>query len=467
MRPTHYDLVVIGSGQGGTPLAGAFARAGRRTALIERGHIGGTCINDGCTPTKTMVASARIAHLSRRAADYGVDGGVVRVDLARVRERKQQMVTRFRSGSERSLQRDGVEVIRGHARFVGDRRIEVTGGDTPTTLTADSIVINTGLRPATPRIEGLDDVPSLTSTSIMELAEVPTHLIVLGGGYVGLEFAQMFRRFGSAVTILQRATQLLPGEDADVAGEIEKILRADSIEVYLSADMTRIGRDANGVRLEYRKRPSSTVRTVSGSHLLVAAGRVPNTSDLDLGAAGVEVDERGYIRVNERLETTTRGVFAIGDAKGGPAFTHISYDDFRILRTNLLHDGNATTTGRIVPYTVFIDPQLGRVGMTQRAAEAAGLAVKVATYPLSKVARALEVDETQGFLKAVVDAESGKILGAAVLGLEGGELVTLLQIAMMGGLHYSALRDGVFSHPTLAESLNNLFMSMDRPAQAV
>src|SRR5207253_2782497 len=238
------------------------------------------------------------------------------------------------------------------------------------TLTADSVVINTGLRPATPRIKGLDDVPSLTSTSIMELAEVPTHLIVLGGGYVGLEFAQMFRRFGSAVTILQRATQLLPGEDADVAGEIEKILRADSIEVYLSADTTRIGRDANGVRLEYRKRPSSTVRTVSGSHLLVAAGRVPNTSDLDLGAAGVEVDERGYIRVNERLETTTRGVFAIGDAKGGPAFTHISYDDFRILRTNLLHDGNATTTGRIVPYTVFIDPQLGRVGMTQRAAEA-------------------------------------------------------------------------------------------------
>jgi pyruvate/2-oxoglutarate dehydrogenase complex dihydrolipoamide dehydrogenase (E3) component len=467
MPTTHYDLVVIGSGQGGGPLAGASARAGKRTALIERVHVGGTCVNEGCTPTKTMVASARIAHLTRRAAAYGVDCGAVRVDLARVRERKQQMVTRFRSGSERSLERVGVEIIRGQARFVDDRRIEVSGGDGLTTLTADVIVINTGLRPQIPRLEGLDAVPYLTSTSIMELGDVPTHLIVVGGGYVGLEFAQMFRRFGSAVTILQRATQLLPREDADVASEIEKILRADGIEIYLSADTIRVGRDAGGVRLEYRQGPSSTVGAVSGSHVLVAAGRVPNTGDLDLGAAGVEVDERGYIRVNERLETSARGVFAIGDAKGGPAFTHISYDDFRILRTNLLQGGSVMTTGRIVPYTVFIDPQLGRVGMTQREAEAAGLGVKVAKYPMSSVARALEVDETQGFLKAIVEVQSGKILGAAVLSLEGGELAALFQIAMMAGLHYSALREGIFSHPTLAESLNNLFTAMDRTAQAV
>jgi pyruvate/2-oxoglutarate dehydrogenase complex dihydrolipoamide dehydrogenase (E3) component len=467
MPTTHYDLVVIGSGQGGSPLAGAFARAGKRAALIERVHVGGTCINEGCTPTKTMVASARIAHLTRRAADYGVHCGAVSVDLARVRERKQEIVSSFRNGSERRLERAGVELIRGQARFVGDRRIEVSGGVGPTTLTADNIVINTGLRPAIPRIEGLDAVPYLTSTSIMELGDVPAHLIVIGGGYVGLEFAQMFRRFGSAVTIVQRDAQLLPREDADVASEVAKVLGNEHIDVRLAAAVRQVVRDSGGVRLDYQQDGTPGGGTVSGSHLLVAAGRVPNTNDLDLGAAGVEVDQRGFIRVNERLETSARGVFAIGDSKGGPAFTHISYDDFRVLRTNLLQGGSATTTGRIVPYTVFIDPQLGRVGMTQREAEAAGLRVQVATYPMSSVARALEVDETQGFLKAIVDAQSGKILGAAALSIEGGELAALFQIAMMGGLHYSALREGIFSHPTLAESLNNLFTAMDRTAQAV
>jgi len=296
---------------------------------------------------------------------------------------------------------------------------------------------------------------------------LPAHLIVVGGGSVGLEFAQMFRRFGSAVTIVQRNAQLLPREDTDVASEIATVLRNEDIDVRLGVNVSGVVRDGDGVRLEFRDSGTAGSGTVSGSHLLVAAGRAPNTNDLDLGAAGVEADQRGYIRVNERLETSARGVFAIGDVKGGPAFTHISYDDFRVLRTNLLEGGSATTTGRIVPYTVFIDPQLGRVGMTQREAEAAGLPVKVATYPMSKVARALEVDETQGFLKAVVDAQSGKILGAAVLSLEGGELAALFQIAMMGGLHYSALREGIFSHPTLAESLNNLFTAMDRATKAV
>jgi pyruvate/2-oxoglutarate dehydrogenase complex dihydrolipoamide dehydrogenase (E3) component len=298
----------------------------------------------------------------------------------------------------------------------------------------------------------------------MELVDVPAHLIVVGGGYVGLEFAQMFRRFGSAVTIVQRQTQLLPREDADVASEIERILRDDGIDVHLAVDASRVTSDTAGVRLEYRHGPSSTAGTVSGSHLLLAAGRVPNTDDLHLDAAGIEVDSHGYIRVNDRLETSAPGVFAIGDIKGGPAFTHVSYDDFRVLRTNLLDGGNATTTGRILPYTVFIDPQLGRVGMTEREAEEAGLGVTVAKLSMSSVARALEVDETRGFMKAVVDGESGRILGAAVLGLEGGELAGLFQIAMMGNLHYSALRDGIFSHPTLAESLNNLFTAMDRNA---
>lgn len=388
------------------------------------------------------------------------------VDLARVRERKQEIVSSFRNGSERRLERAGVELIRGQARFVGDRRIEVSGGagGGPTTLTADNIVINTGLRPAIPRIEGLDAVPYLTSTSIMELGDVPAHLIVVGGGYVGVEFAQMFRRFGSAVTIVQRDVQLLPREDADVASEVAKVLGNEDIDVRLAVDVRRVVRDSGGVRLDYQEGGTPGGGTVSGSHLLVAAGRLPNTNDLDLGAAGVDVDQRGYIRVNERLETSAHGVFAIGDVKGGPAFTHISYDDFRVLRTNLLQGGSATTTGRIVPYTVFIDPQLGRVGMTQREAKAAGIPVKVAKLPMSNVARAIEVDETRGFMKVVVDADSGRILGAAVLSLEGGELAGLLQIAMMGKLHYSALRDGVFSHPTLAESLNNLFTAIDRNA---
>ena len=298
----------------------------------------------------------------------------------------------------------------------------------------------------------------------MELDEIPEHLIVLGGGYVGLEFAQMSRRFGSAVTILQRNDQLLPREDEDVAAAIAAILESDGIDVALGVEALDVSTIGNGVRVEYRPRDVSgaTSRVAHGSHLLVATGRTPNTGDLGLASAGIETDQRGYIRVNERLETTAPGVYAIGDVKGGPAFTHVSYDDFRVLRTNLLENGGATITNRLVPYTVFIDPQLGRIGMTETEARAAGKRVRVAKLPMTSVARALEVDETRGFMKAIVDAESGMILGAAVLGPEGGEIATLLQIAMMGGLHYSALREGVFSHPTLAESLNNLFMAMDR-----
>lgn len=459
---THYDLAVIGAGQGGGPLAGAFARAGKRVALIERSHVGGTCINEGCTPTKTMIASARVAHVTRRSADYGVHAGDVRIELRRVRERKREIVSSFRQGSEGALERAGVELIRGSARFVGERAIEVATSENGREITADVVVIDTGLRPAVPPIERLDRAPYLTSSSIMELSEVPEHLIVIGGGYVGLEFAQMFRRFGSSVTVLQRENQLLPLEDVDVADEIKTILSDDGIRILLGVEVTSVGARGSGLRLVYDTRDRSFPGSVTGSHLLVATGRVPNTNDLQLAAAGVETDARGFIRVNERLETTAPGVYAIGDVNGGPAFTHVSYDDFRILRTNLLGGGGATTTGRLLPYTVFLDPQLGRIGMTEREASAAGKPIKIAKLPMTSVARALEVDETRGFMKAIVDAESGRILGAAVLGIEGGEIAGLLQIAMMGNLHYGVLRDGVFSHPTLAESLNNLFTAMDR-----
>lgn len=330
-------------------------------------------------------------------------------------------------------------------------------------LSADLVVINTGLRAAVPRIHGIDGVSYLTSTSILELTERPNHLIVLGGGYVGLEFAQAYRRFGSHVTVVQRDAQLLPHEDGDIAEAVAAIMRAEGLDVLLSAEAVRVERVEDGIRLVWRSRNGDgQEHEIVGSHLLLATGRVPNTDDLGLDAAGVEADERGYVRVNERLETSAAGVYAIGDVKGGPAFTHISYDDFRILRANLLDGGTATTSSRLVPYTVFIDPQLGAVGMTEREARAAGKRVRVATLPMSSVARALEVDETRGFMKAVVDADTNQILGAAVLGLEGGEIATLFQVAMMGKLPYTALRDAVFSHPTLAEALNNLFTAMDR-----
>jgi pyruvate/2-oxoglutarate dehydrogenase complex dihydrolipoamide dehydrogenase (E3) component len=311
-----------------------------------------------------------------------------------------------------------------------------------------------------PSLPGLDGVPVLDSTSIMELDAVPEHLLVIGGGYIGLEFGQMFRRFGSQVTLVHRGAQLLTREDADVAQEIAEILRQDGVEVLLETRPIRVQGSGSG-RIALTVTTPDGERVLTGSHLLVAAGRVPNTDQLSLEAAGIQVDEGGFIPVNEQLETAVRGVYALGDVKGGPAFTHISYDDYRILRAKLLQGGDASTAGRLVPYTVFTDPQLGRVGLTEKEAQAQGLNYRVAKIPMNWVARALETDESRGLIKAVVDAESDQILGAAVLGIEGGEVMTVLQMAMMGGVPYTAIRDGVFAHPTLSESLNNLFMAMD------
>jgi pyruvate/2-oxoglutarate dehydrogenase complex dihydrolipoamide dehydrogenase (E3) component len=409
-----------------------------------------------------MVASARVAYLARRAADYGVEVGSVRVDLARVRRRKQAIVESFRSGGQSKLEKTpNVALLFGEARFTGPKIVEVALNDGGTRLlTAEKIFINTGCRPATPPLPGLDQVPALDSTSVMELDAVPRHLLVLGGGYIGLEFAQMYRRFGSAVTVVQRGQQLLPNEDADVADEVNKILGADGVETLLSAEARRVERDASGdIRLTVRI--GAAERTLSGSHLLVAVGRTPNTERLDLPAAGVEADEKRFVRVNERLETNVPGVYALGDVKGGPAFTHISYDDYRILETNLLKGGTASTSGRMVPYTVFIDPQLGHIGLHAEQARRQGRKVKVAKMPMTWVARALETDETRGLIKATVDTESGQILGCTVLGLEGGEVMTMVQVAMMGRLPYAALRDATFSHPGLGECLNTLFMSLD------
>jgi len=453
----QYDGIIIGSGQGANPLARALAGTGSKTALIERQYVGGTCINYGCTPTKTMVASGRVAYLARRAGDYGVQVGKIEIDMGKVRERKRAIVQSFRQGGERRIRETAnLDFLQGEATFVDPNTLEIKVSDGQVLrVNGKTIFINTGCRPAVPPLSGLNEVPWLDSTSIMELDRVPEHLLVLGGGYIGLEFGQMFRRFGSAVTVVQRGRQLLAREDPDVAEAVAAILQEDGIEIVLEAEAIRVGKAAdNSLRLTV-KTPSGE-RVLTGSHLLVAPGRVPNVESLNLAAAGVATDSKGFIRVNEFLETNIPGIYAMGDVNGGPAFTHISYDDFRILKTNLIDGEKTSILGRLVPYTVFIDPQLGRVGLTENEARAQDLNFRVAKMPMTWVARALEVDESRGFMKVIIDAASGRIVGCAILGIEGGEIMSMIQIAMMGNLTDTQLRNAIFAHPTLAESLNNL-----------
>lgn len=456
----HFDAMVVGSGQAGTPLCRALAEAGMRTVLFEREHVGGTCINEGCTPTKTMVASGRVAYLARRGAEYGVDTGPVTIDMKRVRQRKRGIVDSFRNSSQGRIEKTpNLELIFGSASFTSPRTLAVCTNDgEERALTAEHIFLNVGCRAAVPPLAGLEHVPYLNNKSIMELDVVPRHLLVLGGGYVGLEFGQMFRRFGSQVTIVQRSTHLLGREDKDVAEEVAQILRAAGLEILLNTNPTSVSYTDGKFQLEVST--GRTQRTLEGSHLLVATGRTPNSDTLNLAAAGVATDSRGFIRCNNKLETNVAGIYALGDVKGGPMFTHIAYDDFRIIRANLIEKKNTTTDGRFVPYTVFLDPQLGRVGLGEDEARAQGRTIRVAKMPMDYVARALETGESRGFMKAIIDADTNQILGAAVLGIEGGELMAMFEIAMMGKLPYTVLRDGIFAHPTLAESLNNLFANL-------
>jgi pyruvate/2-oxoglutarate dehydrogenase complex dihydrolipoamide dehydrogenase (E3) component len=457
----HYDAIVIGTSQGGRFLPIELAKAGQKVALVERGHLGGVCVNTGCTPTKTMVASGRLAYQARRGAEYGVRTGPVSVDLAAVRERKRAMVAGARENYASRLAQDGLDLIEGEAHFTGPKTIEValTGGGTRQ-VSAPVIVIDAGTRSKPLAIPGAGDVPVLDSTSIMELDELPEHLIILGGGYIGLEFGQMFRRFGSEVTIIQNAARLMMLEDDDVSDEVAAIMRDDGITVLTSATAVRV-EPANDDRVRLTVRTEDGERQLEGSHLLSAIGRTPNTEALTPAAAGIRLDDRGFIEVDEYLETSVPGVYAMGDIKGGPAFTHLSYDDYRILHANLIGHEKASTRDRIVPYTVFIDPQLGRVGMTEREASTQGRAIRVAKLPMSAVVRAIETGETRGFMKAIVDASSGQILGCAVLGSEGGEVMTMIQVAMLGKLTYTDMADAIFTHPLLAEGLNTLFAMFD------
>ncbi|MGA0555615.1 mercuric reductase [Larkinella sp. VNQ87] len=458
----HFDALLIGVGQANKPLALTVAEKGWKTAVIERKFVGGSCINYGCTPTKTLIASAQVAHQARRASEYGILTGDVRVDYPAVKRRKNQIVEQFRNGIQQSFdEADNLTLIRGEARFSGPKQVEVTQPDGNTrTLTADHIFIDTGTSPRQPDLPGLETVPWLTSTTLMDLDECPQHLLILGGGYIALEFGQLFRRLGSEVTLIERGSQLLSHEDEEIASEIATFLTEEGIRIHLDSTVEQVSRnDAGGIELLLKT--GQGAKTVSGSHLLVATGSTPNTAVLQLDAAAIKTDAEGYIQVNERLETTQPGVYALGDVKGGPAFTHISYDDFRIVRQNLLEGGSAAITDRPVPYTVFTDPQLGRIGLSEREARKQGRNVSIASMPMSRVARALETSQPNGLLKVVVDADSGQMLGAAMLGMEGGELMAMIQIAMMGNLSYQQLRDAVFAHPTLAEALNNLFAQLD------
>lgn len=457
----QYDAIIIGAGQAGGPLSTALAKAGKRTALIERAYVGGSCINYGCTPTKTMVASGRVAYLARRSADYGVHTSKVTVNMEEIRARKRKIVEEFRKGSQSSIEEtEGVDLIFGEASFTSDHQISIALNEGGTRqIHASQIFINTGTSPRIPDIEGIDDVPFLTNVSVMELAEVPDHLLVLGGGYIGVEFAQMFRRFGADVTIIQRGGQLLSREDADVAETVQEILTEDGIQILLDSEAKHVRQENQQIQLTVQTKQGE--QTLTGSHLLVAAGRQPNTHVLNLDAAGIQTDEHGYIQVNAKLETNIAGIYALGDVKGGPAFTHISYDDFRVLRTNLIEGGQDSIEGRMVPYCIFMDPELAHVGISEQAAKEQGLPVRVATMPMKRVARAQEMDETRGLMKIIVNTETKQILGFTMLGLWAGEIMSLVQVAMMGKLTYPALDAAIFAHPTLAEAVNNLVSQIE------
>jgi len=451
----RYDAIVIGSGQGGNPLSYALAERGWSVALIEKNKLGGTCVNTGCTPTKTMIASAQVAHYARNGARWGVITENVRVDLPAIVAKKNAVVQIFRGGNERRVaERKTLRLYRKHARFTGPHTIQVDGE----TLESERIFIDSGTRPDCPNLPGLDSVGYLTNESIMELQEIPEHLLVLGGGYIGLEFGQMFRRFGSRVTVIHIGDQLLAREDADVATGLQKALEAEGIEFHLQAKSTKVEKQGSEITITVA-RGDRTI-TVTGTHVLCATGRRPNTADLDLERAGVAVDSHGYIKVNGRMETSAPGVWALGDVKGGPAFTHISYNDYQILWDNVIEGKNLSIENRYVPYSLFTDPQLGRVGMTEKEARASGRKLKIGSFPMAYVSRAIERDETAGFMKIIIDAETDKILGAAILGIEGGETVQILGAMMLAGAPYTILKGAVYIHPTLAEGFFGLMDSV-------
>jgi len=443
----RYDAIVIGSGQSGPPLAARLANAGMRVAIVERGKFGGTCVNNGCTPTKAMVASAYVARLARTAGPYGIEiHGSVKVDMGRVKARKDAIAGKSSDAVERWMRSlPNTSVVLGHARFVDSRTVAV-GAER---LTAERIFIDVGGRPLVPKIAGLDRVSYLTSETMMDVDYLPDHLIVVGGSYIGLEFGQMFRRFGSRVTIAEMGPRLIGREDADVSDAVKDILVDEGIDVRLDAKCLALEPQENGIAIDLDCH--SGAPKVGGTHVLLAVGRVPNTDDLGLAEAGIETDERGYIRVDDELRTSAAHVYALGDCNGRGAFTHTSYNDYEIVADNLLHGSARKVTDRVPIYALFIDPPLGRVGMSEAEARRAGFEILSAKRPMTRVARAVEKGETQGFMKVTIDARTQRILGAAILGVGGDEVVHSLVDAIYAGLTATAVERGVRIHPTVSE----------------
>jgi pyruvate/2-oxoglutarate dehydrogenase complex dihydrolipoamide dehydrogenase (E3) component len=444
---THFDAIIVGAGQAGPSLAARLAGAGKKVALIERKFLGGTCVNVGCMPTKTMVASAYAAHMARRASDYGVTiNGAVGIDMKVVMARKDKVTLDARHGLESWLSAtEGCTVIRGHAAFVSPHEIEVDA----TRLTAEQIFLNVGGRATIPDMPGLADIPYLTNTSILALDAVPQHLLVIGGSYIGLEFGQMFRRFGAKVTIIEKNPRLIPREDEDVSAAVRDILEREGIEVSLSAGCMGFERRGNDIVI--RTGSEGSAQEFTGSHVLLAVGRRPNTDDLGLDRAGVATDERGYIVVNDRLETNVPGIWALGDCNGRGAFTHTSYNDFEIVAANMIDGEDRAVSDRYPAYALFTDPPLGRVGMTETEVRRSGRKALIGTRPMTRVGRAVEKGETLGFMKVLADAETGEILGASILGTSGDEAVHSILEAMYAKATITTLKHTVAIHPTVSE----------------
>jgi len=453
----HFDAIIVGAGQAGPPLAGRLTAAGQRVALVERKLIGGTCVNTGCIPTKTLVASAHAAHLARRGAEFGVATGPITVDMTKVKARKDEIMLGDRKGVEDWLAgMDGCTVFRGHARFRDPHTLRVALQDGHDMLHADRIFLNVGGRAVVPDIPGLSGVDFLTNVSILELDTVPSHLVIVGGSYIALEFAQMYRRFGARVTVVERGPRLASREDEDVSAAVKDILAAEGIDIVVGADDIRISKKDKGFELMTRAGGAP----ISGSHLLLAVGRQPNTDDLGLEAAGVQTDARGYIVVDEQLKTNVDHIWAMGDCNGKGAFTHTSYNDFEIVAANLLDDDRRRVSDRITTYALYIDPPLGRAGMTVDQVRASGRKALIGKRPMTRVGRAVEKGETQGFMKVVVDADTQEILGAALLGVGGDEAIHAILDVMSAKAPYPTLSRTMHIHPTVSELIPTMLQEM-------
>jgi len=449
------DVIIIGTGQAGAPLSWRLAREGRRVVVFERGDVGGTCVNEGCTPTKTFIASAYAAHWARKAPSLGVRTGDVRVDLAAVVARKDRIVGEWRSGVEGGIAKagDGLTLVRAHAHFTGPSVVEADG----TSYTADVMILNTGARARVPELPGIDEVPFLDNRTVMELTELPDHLVVMGGGYIGCEFGQAYRRLGARVTLVQSHEHLIPREDEDVSGALEDAFRDEGIEMRLGVRAVGVRHLRGGLAVDL-----DDGGKVEGTHLLVAVGRVPNTDGLGCAKAGIALDAHGNVVVDDHYRTSAKGVYAVGDCTGGPQFTHTSWDDHRILFDLLHGEERRTRADRLVPHASFTDPQVARVGLSEREARATGVAYEVAVMPFGRIARAYETAQTAGLVKVLLDPETERILGAAVVGAEGAELVSVYQMLMMADAPARAIVDAEMIHPAFAEGLQTAVMRFER-----